>query len=133
MRKRSDGSVALARSSGEVATRGRGPRWPWLILVIPFAALKVEAYASLAHHRGALIAALAIGLALAMLRSKLVAIAAFSAGILGFALALHPVLAGAGLGFGAFAVLLVLFFTISTVLHARQRHTEHGVSRRASP
>ncbi len=84
-------------------------------------AVKVQAYASLMHHRGALIGALAVGLVISVLRTRPLAIAVFSAGILAFALALHPVLAGVGVGFGAFALLVALFFTISTVLHARQR------------
>jgi hypothetical protein len=85
-------------------------------------ALKVQAYASLVQHRGAMIAALAVGLFAAFLRTKPLAIAAFAAGIVGFALALHPVLDGVALGFGTFALLVALFFAISTVLHARQRH-----------
>jgi hypothetical protein len=75
----------------------------------------------LLHDRAGLIAVLAVGLAFSLLRSKPVAIAASAAGILGFAVALRPVLAGAALGFGAFVLLIALFFTISTVLHTRQR------------
>jgi hypothetical protein len=33
----------------------------------------------------------------------------------------HPVLAGVGIGFGAVALLVALFFGIATILHARQR------------
>jgi hypothetical protein len=126
VRKRADRALARA---GEVAARGRSTRWPWLIVIVVVGALKVEAYASLVEHRGSLIAALALGLAFSVLRSKPLAIAVFAAGILGFALALHPLLAGVGLGVGAFALLIALFFTISTVLHARQRHA--GRVRRA--
>jgi hypothetical protein len=85
-------------------------------------AVKVEAYASLLHDRGALISVLAVGLVASALRSKPLAMAAFAAGILAFALAPHPALVGVALGFGAFALLIALFFTISTVLHARQQH-----------
>jgi hypothetical protein len=89
--------------------------------LIAVGAVKVEAYASLLHDRAGLIAVLAVGLGLSVLRFKPLAIAAFAAGILGFALAFHPVLAGAALGFGAFALLIALFFAISTVLLARQK------------
>ena len=126
MRKRSDRALARAGSSGEVVARGRGTRWPWLIVLIVVALAKGEAYASLLHDRAGLIALLAAGLGLAVLRARPLAIAAFAAGILAFALALHPVLAGAGLGVGAFALLIALFFTISTVLRARQRHTDRA-------
>jgi hypothetical protein len=83
-------------------------------------------YASLLHHRGSLIGVLAVGLVVSVLRPKPLAIAAFAAGILAFALAPHPAVLGASLGFGAFVVLIALFFTISTVLHARQSHTVQG-------
>ncbi|MGH2885723.1 MAG: hypothetical protein ACRDPA_23990, partial [Solirubrobacteraceae bacterium] len=56
-----------------------------MIVVIVAGAVKVDAYASLVHHRGGMIAVFAIGLALAVLRPKPVAIAAFAAGILAFA------------------------------------------------
>jgi hypothetical protein len=118
----------LARSSGDAVARGRGTRWPWLIVVIGVGAVKVEAYASLLHDRGGLIAVLAVGLSVSVLRSKPVAIAAFTAAILGFALAFHPVVAGVGVGLGAFALLIALFFAIATVLHARQRRAA-GVRR----
>jgi hypothetical protein len=127
VRERSDRAVARAGSSGEIVGRGRGTRWPWLIVVVGVGAVKIEAYASLLHHRGALIGALAAGLLAAILRTKPLAIAACTAGILGFALALHPALAGVALGVGAFVVLLALFFAISTVLHARQRHASRRV------
>lgn len=125
MRERSERPVALPGSSGDVIARGGGTRWLWLIVLIAAGAVKAEAYRSVVHHRGGMIALLAVGLLVAVRRAKLklVAIAAFSAAILAFALALHPAVAGAGLGFGAFALLLALFFTISTVLHARQGHT----------
>jgi hypothetical protein len=126
VRKRSDRAVALPESSGELVPRRRGTRWPWLIVLIAVGAVKVQAYASLLHHRGGMIAALAIGLALSMLRSKLVAIAGFAAGILAFALALHPSLIGVGFGVGAFVLLVTVFFAISTVLHARQRRVVRG-------
>jgi hypothetical protein len=85
-------------------------------------AVKADAYASLIHHPGGIIAVLAVGLGVAVLRPKPVAIAAFAAGILAFAIAPHPAMLGVALGVGAFVVLMVLFFAISTALHARQRH-----------
>ncbi len=126
LRKRSERAVARPESPGQVVARGRGTRWPWLIVLIGAGAVKADAYASLVHHHGQLIAALGVGLFAAVLRTKPIAIAAFAAGILGFALALHPVLAGVALGVGAFVVLVALFFAISTVLHARQRHVRRA-------
>jgi hypothetical protein len=120
VRERSDQAVALPGSSGDLVARGRGRRWPWLIVAVAVGAVKADAYASLVHHRGELIAALGIGLFAALLRTTPIAVAAFSAGILAVALGIHPVLAGVALGFGAFALLVALFFAISTVLHARQ-------------
>ena len=124
MRKRADRALARAQSSGEVVARGRGTRWPWLIVVVVFGALKVDAYASLLEHRAALIGALAATLAASVIRQrpKPLLIAALGATLFASALALHPVLVGVAVGFGAFAVLVALFFAISTVLHARQRH-----------
>jgi hypothetical protein len=90
--------------------------------VIAVGAVKVEAYASLLHDRAGMISVLAVGLLVALVRTKPLEIAACAAGILGFALAFHPVLAGVSVGVGAFVILIALFFTISTVLHARQRH-----------
>lgn len=90
-------------------------------MLIGIGAVKAEAYASAVHHRGALITLCAAGLAASLLRAKPVAVAVFAAGLLAVALAVHPIVLGVGFGFGAFALLIALFFTISTVLHARQR------------
>ena len=89
-------------------------------------AVKVDAYASLVHHRGGMLAVLAIGLLGVVLRPKPVGIAAFAAAILALALAPHPFVLGVALGVGAFVVLMTLFFAISTALHARQEHTVRG-------
>jgi hypothetical protein len=91
-----------------------------VIVLIAVGAIKAEAYASAAHH-GALIPVFAIGLAASVLRTKPLGIAAFGAGLLAVALALHPIALGVGFGLGAFVLLIALFFAISTVLHARQR------------
>jgi hypothetical protein len=124
VRKRADRAVARAGSSGEIVGRGRGTRWPWLIVVVAAGALKADAYASLLEHRAALISALAAALVASVLRQrpKPLLIAGLSAALVASALAVHPVLAGVALGFGTFALLVALFFAISTVLHARQRH-----------
>jgi hypothetical protein len=121
VRERADGSLVRASAASRTVTRGRGARWPWAIVLIAVGALKVEAYASAAQHRGALIPVFAIGLAVALLRMKPLAVAVFTAGLLAVALALHPIALGVGFGFGALALLIALFFAISTVLHARQR------------
>ena len=120
MRKRAHRSLARVDSSSPI-TRARGARWPWLVGAVAVGAFKAEGYASLTHHRAGLIVVLAIGLALSVLRPKPVAIAAFAAALLAFGLAPHPLGLGVALGFGAFAVLMVLFFAISTALHLRQR------------
>lgn len=98
-----------------------------MIVAIAVGAVKVQAYGSLVHHRGALIAALAVALVASVvrLRPKPLLIAALMGALVATTVAPHPVLAGVALGFGAFALLVALFFTISTVLHARQRRG-HG-------
>ena len=110
-------------SSGEVVARRRGARWPWLVVVVVVGALKADAYASLIDHRASLIAALAVALVVSVirLRPKPLLIAALTAALVASAVAVHPAVLGVALGFGVFAVLVALFFTISTVLHARQR------------
>jgi hypothetical protein len=122
VRKGSDRALARAGSTGDLA-RARGSRWPWLIVVVGVGALKADAYASLLHHRASLIAALAAALVVSVirLRPKPLLVAALAAALLASSLAPHPALLGVALGFGAFAVLVALFFTISTVLHARQQ------------
>lgn len=111
MRKRSDRPLARAGSSGsgEVVARGRGTRWPWLIVAIAVGAVKVEAYASLLDHRGALIAALVVALVASVvrLRPKPLLIAALVAALAATSVALHPAVVGVALGFGAFALLVV--------------------------
>jgi uncharacterized membrane protein (DUF485 family) len=128
VRKRSDRAVAAQGSSGELVARGRGTRWPWLIVAIAAGALKADAYASLVHHRGQLIAALGAALLASLIRQrpKLLLIAGFGAALIASAVAPHPVLAGVALGVGAFVLLVALFFAISTVLHARQRRVQRA-------
>jgi hypothetical protein len=122
VRKRSDRAVGRADSPGEVARR-TGPRWLCLIVVVAVGAVKADAYASLIDHRASLIAALAAALVVSVirLRPKPLLIAALTAALVASAVAVHPAVLRVALGFGVFAVLVALFFTISTVLHARQR------------
>jgi uncharacterized membrane protein YhhN len=128
VRGRSDRAVARAGSSGEIVGRGRGARWPWLIVVVAAGALKADAYASLLEHRAALISALAAALVASVIRQrpKPLLIAALSAALLASALALHPAVIGVAVGVGAFVLLVALFFAISTVLHARQSRADRG-------
>lgn len=97
MRQRADRSLERTGSSGQV-TRSRGTRWPWLIVVIAVVSM-------------------------VRLRPKPLLIAALVAALLATTLAPHTAVLGVALGFGAFAVLVALFFTISTLLHARRRHS----------
>ncbi len=120
MRERADRSLAPTGSSSDL-TRARGGRWPWAIVFVAVAGLKAEAYASLVNDRPGMIAVLAVGLGVSLLRFKPVAIAVFSAPLLAFAVAPHPALLGVAFGVGVFAFLIALFFAISTVLRARQR------------
>ena len=43
-----------------------------------------------------------------------------AAALFALVLAPHPFVLGAGVGVGAFVVLMVAFFALATVLHARQ-------------
>jgi hypothetical protein len=122
VRERADRALAPTAASSRAVTRGRGARWPWAIVLVAVAAVKAEAYASAVQHRGALISLFAIGLAASLLRTKPLGIAVFTAGLLAAALAMRPIALGVGFGLGAFVLLIALFFAISTVLHARQRH-----------
>jgi hypothetical protein len=109
--------------AGATATRshGRKRRWPAVIGGLVLVALKSEAYGKLLFHRGELIAALAVGLALSLLRVRLVGLAISAALLLAFILSAHSLGLGLELGFGAFALLMALFFAVSTVLHLRQQ------------
>ena len=110
----------LERPNRSLTTRARAGRWPWLIVAIGAAALKVDAYASLARHPGELVFLLAAGLAFSLLRPKPVLIAAMAGALFALVLAPHPVGLGIAVGVGAFVLLTVLFFAIATILRARQ-------------
>lgn len=101
-------------------SRTRNRRWPALIGGLVLAVLKSEALVKLIVHRGSLIAVAAVILATSVLRGRPVGIAATTALLLALVLGAHSLGLGVGLGFGGFALLMVLFFAISTVLHARQ-------------
>jgi uncharacterized membrane protein (DUF485 family) len=120
VRERFGRSLTRTGSPGQV-TRARATRWPWAIVLVAGVALKAQAYASLVNHRGGLIVALAVWLGFSVLRFKPLLIAPLTAALLAFAVAPHPVGFGVALGVGAFVVLIVLFFAISTALHMRQR------------
>ncbi len=126
MRTRADRSLARTDSSSQI-TRARGARrWPWVIVAFVAAAVKGEGYTSLIHHRGGLIVVFAVALGFSLLRPKPLLIAGFAAAPLAFAVAPHPAVLGLALGFGAFVLLIGLFFAIATVLHARQGRPDRG-------
>ncbi len=103
-----------------VGQSGRRRGWPWLIVAVGLAAGKAHAIAEVLHHRNEVIAVLGVGLAVSVLRIRLMSVAAATAAL--FALAVDPrsVALGIALGAGAFVLLVVVFFAIATVLHARQ-------------
>jgi len=87
------------------------------------AALKSEGLARAVIHRGGLIAFCAVGLAVGLLRFKPVTVAVTSAVLVAILLGAHSLGFGLALGFGGFALLLTVFFAISTLLHLRQRRS----------
>jgi hypothetical protein len=99
----------------------RNRRWPALIGGLVLAAVKSEGLARLVVHRGGLIAACSVWLAVAVLKVKPIAIAVTAALLGAVVLGAHSFGLGLELGFGGFALLMALFFAISTVLHLRQR------------
>ena len=84
------------------------------------AALKSGALFKVLFHHGELIAVLAVLLVTSVLRGRPVGIAATTSLLLAFVLGAHSLGLGLALGFGGFALLMALFFAISTVLLARQ-------------
>jgi hypothetical protein len=95
--------------------------------VFVVAGLKSEGLA--VAHRSGLIAVVAVALAASVLRVRPVGAAAATALLLGFVLGAHSLGLGLALGFGGFALLIALFFVISTVLHVRQNHAATGSRR----
>jgi hypothetical protein len=104
-------------------SRGRNRRWPAVIGGLVLAGLKSEGLARTVIHRGGLITVVAIFLVTSVLRVRPVGTAVATALLLALVLGAHSLGLGLGLGFGGFALLMALFFAISTVLLARQRHS----------
>jgi hypothetical protein len=113
--------------NGAKTTRSgkRERRWPWVIGAIVLAGLKSDAVVKIIFHRGELIALAAIALAASLLRVRPVGTAVATALLLGLVLGAHSFGLGLGLWFGALALLMALFFAISSVLHARQNRSRH--------
>jgi hypothetical protein len=105
-------------------SRARNRRWPAVIGGLVLVALKSEGIARAALHRGGLIAVVAIALAGCLLRVRPVGTAVATALLLALVLGAHSLGLGVALGFGGFALLIALFFAISTVLHTRQRRSQ---------
>jgi hypothetical protein len=101
-------------------SRGRNRRWPAVLGGILLAALKSEALFKVIFHHGELLAVLAVLLVTSVLRARPFGIAATTSLLLAFVLGAHSLGLGLALGFGGFALLMALFFAISTVLLARQ-------------
>jgi hypothetical protein len=101
--------------------RKRERRWPIVIGGVVLAAVKSEAYVKLILHRGELIAALVVAFGLSLLTARPIGLAVTTALLLALALGAHSLGFGLGLGFGGFALLMALFFAVSTMLHLRQR------------
>ena len=95
-------------------------RWPLFIGVAVLVLGKALALGELEHHRVGILALLGLGLAFSVLRPRPVAVAVTAGALLAVALAPHPIVLGVAVGLGACLVLLVLFFAIAAVLHARQ-------------
>jgi hypothetical protein len=104
-------------------SRGRNRRWPAVLGGLVLAGLKSEVLVRLILHRGELIALLAVVLMLSLLRGRPVGIAVGTSLLLAFVVGAHSLGLGLALGFGGFALLMALFFAISTVLLARQNRT----------
>lgn len=91
-----------------------------MIVGLGLALVKADGLAAVLHHRPEVIAVLAVGLALSVLRPRPLGIAVTAAPLLAFTLAPRSTALGIGLGLGAFVLLLTLFVAIGTVLHAKQ-------------
>jgi hypothetical protein len=100
--------------------RGHGERWLGLVALAVAAVVKIDAYRGVVHHRAGIMALLGVALLFSVLRPRPVVFALVAAPFVALALHPHPLLAGLGAGFGAFVLLMTLFFGIATVLHARQ-------------
>lgn len=90
------------------------------------AVLKSEAVLRLVFHRGSLIGVVAVILGSCALRVRPVGVAVAAPLLLALVLGHHSLGLGLVLGFGGFALLMALFFAISTVLLARQNRAGTG-------
>jgi hypothetical protein len=90
------------------------------------AGLKSEALLKLILHRGELVAVLAVLLVTSLLRGRPVGIAVATSLLLAFVVGVHSLGLGLAIGFGGFALLMALFFAISTMLLARQNRGATG-------
>jgi hypothetical protein len=97
-----------------------------LIVVVVLALVKANALVAVLHHRAEVLAILGLGLALSVLRQRPVGIAVTAAPLLAFVLAPRSTALGIALGLGVFVLLLAIFTTIGTVLHARQDQDRAG-------
>ena len=95
-------------------------RLPLFIGVAVLLLAKALALGELEHHRAGILALLGLGLVFSLLRPRPIAIAVTAGALFAVALAPHPIVLGVAVGVGACVLLLVLFFAIAAVLHARQ-------------
>lgn len=86
------------------------------------AAIKSDAMLKLILHPRSLIVLAAVGLAGSLLRARPVGIAVTASLLAALVLGAHSLGLGLTLGFGGFALLMAVFFAISTILHLRQGH-----------
>jgi uncharacterized membrane protein (DUF485 family) len=110
--------------SGSVEARPRrlpGSGRGWIVVGVGLALLKGRAFAELFHHRPELIAVLAIGVVVSLLRARPIALAAFVAPLLALLLAPGPTAVAVAIGVGIFLALVAAFAALATVLHARQK------------
>ncbi len=107
--------------TGAKPTRKRDRRMPWLLGGILLAVLKSEAVVKLLFHRGELVGVMAVWLVVSVLKPRPAGIAIATSVLAACLIAPHSLGLGIPVGFGAFAVLVALFFTVSTLLHAAQR------------
>jgi hypothetical protein len=109
--------------TGATATRrrARGRRLPWLLGGVVLALLKSEAVVKVLFHPGSLVAVMIVVLVGSVLRTRPTGVAVSVSVLAALILGGHSLGLGLGLGFGGFALLMALFFAVSTVLHWRQR------------
>jgi hypothetical protein len=106
--------------SSPTEARRRAKRWPVTIVACLAAVSKVELWRHLIRNAAGLWAVFGLGLFGSILRTRPVGLAISVAGLT--AMIVRPALPLAlGLGIGLFALLLVLFTAVGSVLMARQK------------